>query len=128
VNGALNGKEHFMNMEIFIPITFFLLTAYVIVKILDHRQRMRMIEKGISKLEFSEPPRDRSVTSIKYGLVTIALGLAIFMAQMFEKFVGTPFDAEIGLALVPIFVGVALILSAILEKRAEKQHGLAARE
>ena len=71
-------------------------------------------------MEFSSTG-NRSLTSIKYGLVAIALGTAIFMAQVFEKFVRSPFDAEIGLALVPIFVGVALIISAILEKRFEKE-------
>jgi undecaprenyl pyrophosphate phosphatase UppP len=106
--------------EVLIPLTFFGASAFVIVKILEHRQRMRMIDKGVTKVEFSDK-RNRSLTSIKYGLVTIALGLAIFMAQMFEEFVRAPFGGEIGLAFVPIFVGVALIISAILEKRAEKE-------
>ncbi|MGH7496164.1 MAG: DUF6249 domain-containing protein [bacterium] len=107
--------------EVLIPLSLFGATTFVIVKVLEHRQRMRMIDKGITKLEFSDT-RNRSLTSIKYGLVTIALGIAIFMAQIFEEFVRSPFGGEIGLAFVPIFVGVALIISAILEKRAEKDH------
>jgi len=106
--------------EILIPLTFFGATAFVVVKILEHRQRMRMIDKGITKVEFSET-RNRSLNSIKYGLVTIALGLAIFLAQIFEEFVRGPFGGEIGLAFVPIFIGVALIISALMEKRAEKE-------
>ena len=108
--------------EVLIPLSFFGATTFVIVKVLEHRQRMRMIDKGITKVEFTDTRRNRSLTSIKYGLVTIALGIAIFMAQVFEEFVRAPFGGEIGLAFVPMFVGVALIISAILEKRAEKDH------
>ncbi len=108
------------HVEILIPISFFAAVAFIVVQILQHRQRMSMIDKGVSKLEFSSTG-NRSLNSIKYGLVAIALGLAIFMAQVFEEFVRSPFGAEIALALVPIFVGMALIVSAILEKREEKE-------
>jgi hypothetical protein len=113
-------KEFYMpGPEVLIPLAFFGATTFVIVKILEDRQRMRMIDKGVTKLEFSDT-RNRSLTSMKYGLVTIALGLAIFMAQAFKEFVRSPFGGEIGLGFVPFFVGVALIDSAILKKRAEK--------
>ncbi len=107
--------------EAMIPMSFFAAATFVIVKFLEHRQRIRMIDKGITKVEFTEH-RNRSINSVKYGMVTIALGVAIFMAQIFEEFVRSPFGGEIGLALVPIFVGVALIISAILEKRADHQN------
>lgn len=110
------------NLEILIPISFFVVVAFIVVQVLQHRQRMLMIEKGVTRLEFTEI-RNRSLNSIKYGLVTIALGLAIFMAQVFDEFIRSPFGGEIGLALVPMFVGVALIVSAIIEKRAEKEQG-----
>ena len=103
--------------EILIPLSFFAATSFVIVKLLEHRQRMRMIDKGVTKVEFTDT-RDRSLNSLKYGMVIIALGFAILIAQIMERFFRGLFDAEIALALVPIFIGIALIVFAMMERRA----------
>lgn len=95
--------------------------SYVITQFFYHRQRMKMIERGITKLEFSQS-QGRSQNSIKYGLVAIALGAAIFIAQILED-VGTFGGFETGLALVPLFIGVALIISAVIERKQEARNG-----
>ena len=110
------------NLEILIPLGAFVVFAYVITQYLQHRQRMRMIDRGITKLEFTQAAA-RTDNSIKYGLVTIALGLAILLAQLFEDVFRTRLGGEIGLALVPIFVGVALIVYALMDRRASKEKG-----
>jgi FtsH-binding integral membrane protein len=97
----------------------FALVAFIVYQILTHRQRMKMIEKGISRLEISQV-RAQADTSIKYGLIFIALGLGIWLAQIFEAY-NILIGGEMALAFVPIFVGVALIISAIIERRREKQ-------
>ncbi len=107
--------------EVFMAMVIFGAIAYVITQYFNHRQRMKMIESGITKLEFSQT-RSRSINSVKYGLVAIALGLAIFISQIMED-VGEFRNHEIGFALVPIFVGVALIVSAIIERKMAPRNG-----
>lgn len=107
--------------EVFMAMVIFGAIAYVITQYFNHRQRMKMIESGITKLEFSQT-RSRSSNSIKYGLVAIALGSAIFISQIMDD-VGGFRGQEIGFALVPIFMGVALIISAIVERKLEPRNG-----
>lgn len=95
--------------------------SYVITQFFQHRQRMKMIERGITKLEFSQT-RGRSLNSIKYGMVAIALGLAILIAQILED-LGELGGFETGLALVPLLIGVALIVSAVIERKQDARQG-----
>lgn len=104
--------------EVFIAMIIFGAISYIITQFFNHRQRMRMIETGITKLEFSQV-RNRNTTSIKYGMVAIALGSALFISQIADE-AGAFSGRDIGFALVPIFVGMALIISAILERKLEK--------
>lgn len=98
-------------------IFFFSSVAYVIHQILQHRQRMKMIDKGVTQLELPKA-LPRTDQSVKYGLILIALGLAVYVAQVFERF-DILIGGEIALAFIPIFVGVALLISARFEKRQE---------
>ncbi|MDZ7292338.1 MAG: DUF389 domain-containing protein [candidate division KSB1 bacterium] len=103
----------------FLGLGFFATIAFIVNAVLVYRQRTKMIEKGISRLEISQV-RSQADTSLKYGLILIALGLAIYLAQIFETY-NILIGGEIALALVPIFVGVALIISAIIERKREKR-------
>ncbi len=107
--------------EVFIAMVIFGAISYVITQFFNHRQRMKMIETGITKLEFSQV-RSRNASSIKYGMVAIALGSAIFISQIADE-AGAFRGRDLGFALVPIFVGVALIISAIIERKFEKSNG-----
>ena len=111
-----------MDPEFLIPIVLFIAMAYVIVQFLDHRERMKMIEKGVTRLELRRDKQFRD-NSVKYGVIAIALGSAILIAQIFEQFLHLPLGGEIGLALVPIFVGVALVIYAkIGPKNGQQSH------
>jgi hypothetical protein len=93
--------------------------AFVIYQTMQHRLRMKMIEKGVTNLDLTKikTPADNS---LKYGLVCIALGIAIFMGLAFERF-APELGGEFGLAFVPLFIGFALVASAIVERnRARK--------
>jgi Flp pilus assembly protein TadB len=103
----------------FLGLGFFATIAYIFHTILTYRQRMKMTEKGISRLEISQV-RSQADTSLKYGLILIALGLAIYLAQVFERF-NILIGGEIALAFIPIFVGVALLIAARFERRREQR-------
>jgi hypothetical protein len=98
---------------------FFAMVAFVVSQVVAYRQRMKMIEKGISRLEISQV-KSQADTSLKYGLILVALGLAIYMAQVFERF-NILIGGEMALAFIPIFVGVALLISARFERRREER-------
>jgi hypothetical protein len=102
----------------FVGLGFFATIAFIVYQVQQHRLRAKMIEKGVTQLELPKAPV-RSDQSLKYGLVAIALGLAIFQAQIFEAndvFTGN----EMVLGLVPLYVGIALLIAAWLERRREK--------
>lgn len=107
--------------EVFMAMVIFGAIAYIITQFFNHRQRMRMIETGMTKLEFSQV-RGRSTNSVKYGLVAIALGAALLLSQIADE-AGAFRGRDIGFALVPIFIGVALIISAIIERKMEPRNG-----
>jgi len=99
---------------------FFTMLAFIIYHVMQHRLRMKMVEKGVTNLDMtkSKLPTDNS---LKYGMVCIALGLALFMGLVFEKFV-RDLGGEITVALVPIFIGAALIASAMIDRNRAKKN------
>jgi len=112
-----------MHGEDFIPLVaipaMFITIAFIVYQTLQHRLRMKMVEKGVTNLDLSKmnPPADNS---LKYGLVCIALGVAIFMGLAFERFV-PDLGGEFGIAFIPLFIGAALIISALMERNRGKR-------
>jgi hypothetical protein len=97
----------------------FMTIAFIIYQTMQHRLRMKMVEKGVTNLDLTKikAPSDNS---LKYGLVCIGLGLAIFLGLMFERHL-PELGGEFTVAFVPIFIGVALLVSAFVERNREKQ-------
>jgi undecaprenyl pyrophosphate phosphatase UppP len=112
-----------MHGEDFIPLiaipTMFITIAFIVYQTLQHRLRMKMVEKGVTNLDLTRMklPTDNS---LKYGLVCVGLGIAIFMGLAFERYV-PDLGGEFMLAFAPIFIGVALLISAFIERSREKQ-------
>lgn len=100
--------------------TMFIVIAFIVYQTLQHRLRMKMVEKGVTNLDLSKMqlPADNS---LKYGLVCIALGVAIFMGLVFERFV-PDLGGEFGFAFIPLFIGAALVISAMVERNRAKRN------
>jgi len=98
---------------------FFAMVAFIIFQTMQHRLRMKMVEKGVTSLDLSKM-KTPSDNSFKYGLVCIALGVAIFMGLAFERFV-PDLGGEFGIAFIPLFIGAALVISALLERKRGKR-------
>jgi len=96
----------------------FMMISFIIYQTMQHRLRMKMVEKGVTNLDLTKI-KTPSDNSLKYGLVCIALGIAIFMGLAFERFV-PEFGGEFGLAFIPLFIGLALIISAVIERNRAK--------
>ena len=70
-----------MNEEILIPITMFAAAFGVIYIIVTsrHRQRMALIEKGLTPADFATAGPNGRGRSLKYGLLMVGLGLGVLL-------------------------------------------------
>jgi Domain of unknown function (DUF6249) len=106
-----------MNSEIFIPAIIFGFFAYVIKILSDNRVRNRLIEKGLVdekvKFLYHSDIRLKNFTSIKWGMLLIALGLALLIGQLL------PYDdhEELTMGLMFLFGGVAFLAYYFMAKR-----------
>jgi hypothetical protein len=106
-----------MDADIFIPISLFLVIGYIIRVISDNRVRHRLIEKGqvddSIKNVFTENAEFKSLQSMKWGMVLIALGLALIIGQ----FMPYGIREEISVAGMFLFAGIALLIYYSVARR-----------
>jgi len=98
-----------MDYEFLIPIAFFVL-IYAIIKVLsDNKVRQRLIERGQIdenvKLLFAPHTEARHLTNLKWGMVSLAIGLALLIDSFLYSLNDT---AKVGIVL--IFAGVAFLI------------------
>jgi hypothetical protein len=95
----------------------------LLIRYLDHRERMTMIAHGLTPPDRTTLPRaSRSTAVLRGGLITAAVGIAITLGLYTVGFVlPAPFSAVPGRfgpwllpGLIPTGVGVALVLSYYL--------------
>lgn len=108
---------------VFITGTIFLAIAFVIKVISDNRIRRTLIESGkideqVQFLYMHSGKRENSpLQSLKWGLVLVALGLALFIGQFLpyemqgEGTVGTMF----------LFSGIAFLIYYFVSKKEQKE-------
>jgi hypothetical protein len=115
-----NKKEKNMPGEL-IPIVLFLTVPLIIKIVSDNSIKKQLIEKGLvnEKLKYLYSYSfDRGVpVALKWGMVSIAIGLAIFVAQV------SPIDIrhEMTFSAMLIFGGAALILYYFVAKKIVKK-------
>ncbi len=109
--------------EVLVPIFLFGGTAVVLWKFFDsrHRERMSMIEKGLRPADFQQPGMPRpsflsADSSLKWGLLTVFVGLGIFFANWLHeaRFMD---EGPAGFGSVFVFGGIALVLHYIIAAR-----------
>jgi hypothetical protein len=103
---------------LFASLGFFAMVGFIVYQVQQHRLRMKMIDSGVTSLNLTKM-RAPSDSSLKTGLVTIAIGAGILMGLVFEKYV-PDLGGEFMLAFVPILVGIALLISAFAERQRER--------
>jgi hypothetical protein len=116
-------KEDSMDVTGMLAIIFFFVTISTIVGSIifsRHRERMTMIEKGM-KAEDMKSLYERSVrewtplTSLKWGIIFVAVGLAILLGL----FLHAQYYVEGGIypALIALFGGIGLVLFYVIANR-----------
>lgn len=110
--------------EIFIPLGFFALVAYISKLISDTRLRRKAIEAGLSQEKAAslyqsgwDEPSTRS--ALKWGLVIIALGLGLLMVDLFA----IDFESPFAYAVLLVATGIALLGYYLIERDEDEKPG-----
>jgi hypothetical protein len=103
-------------------IVFFGVVAYVIKIVLDNSIRKKLIDKGMVdenvKYLYLDKPKSQTLSALKWGMVAIAIGIAIFIGQMVE----TEMQAEVTIGCMFIFGGLALVIYYPIANRMLEKH------
>jgi hypothetical protein len=104
-----------------IPIAIFGGFGYIMKIILDYATRSKLINKGMVdesiKYLYLGKPESRVASSLKWGMVAIGIGAAIFVGQM----VSPSLREEVTIGCMFIFAGIGLVIHyAITRKDLEK--------
>ncbi len=109
--------------EIFVPLIVFGSIAYVIKVLSDNRLRSMLIKQGEVnenvKYLFGERFGVSVPTSLKWGMVLIAIGAAILLTKIIDIFIRA--DDSLMFALMFIFGGVALLVYYVIGTRMLKE-------
>ena len=95
--------------EIFVPITIFIVIGWIIKTVSDNKVRRTAIEKGEIDEKLSSVfsrENHRADSSMKWGMVLIAVGIALLIGGFYSYDVAD--EAKIGIMF--LFAGGALLL------------------
>ncbi len=105
-----------MDLDFIIPVSLFIVIAYIIKVISDNRVRQRLIEKGEIdekvKFLYSDRLQSQNLSSLKWGLVLTGLGLALFIGQLFPHTI----SEEMTVGSMFIFAGIAFLIYYAIAK------------
>lgn len=102
-----------------IPIVFVVTVGLVTRWISDNRVRRELIHANASAdlaATLLSSPEENPDTSLKWGMVSVAIGLALFGNQMFD--LGT--DDPMAFGLVFVLGGIALTLFYLIKSRGNR--------
>jgi len=109
--------------ELFPLIVMFLVIPFIVKVVSDNKIRQKLIEKGLVdeniKHLFPSKPKDQISASLKWGMVLIAVGLAVFVGQM------APSDLveEVTIGCMLVFGGLALVIYYVIASKKLNKSG-----
>ncbi len=105
-----------MEPALILAVIFFGIVA-IIKTVSDSRTRNRLIEKGVAddkiRAYFEASTEVQPLSSLKWGMVLVGIGLAAFISQAFPRYVSD----EIAFGLIFIFAGIAFLIYYPLAER-----------
>ena len=103
-------------------IVFFVVVAYVIKIILENATRKKLIDKGMVdenvKYLYMDKPTSQTLSALKWGMVAIGIGVAIFIGQMVQY----DLREEVTIGCMFIFGGLALVIYYPIANRMLQKH------
>jgi len=110
-----------MNHEILIPVVIFGSITLIIKIILDHRVRQKLIDRNMLnenvKYLKAGAPVESSLSSLKWGMVLVSIGLAFLIGQLAPK----ELEEEVILGCMFILAGISLLAFYGLADRLQKK-------
>ena len=120
-----------MHGEFLIPIFLFGGAAWVLIIYFNnrHKERMAMIDKGVSPADFRGAPlrqwfQANPLSSLKWGLLAAFVGIGLFVAEMLDR--AYFLHESIYFATMLVFGGVALIVFYMIATAKMKKEDQAA--
>lgn len=121
--GTLILRRLQMNgLEVLVPITFFVLIGAMVYHAITsrHKERMTMLEKGFSaeqmkSLAHREFRGHSPLSSLKWGIIILAIGLAIIVGNFLRSVYQV--DESIVAGVVFLFAGLALVAFYIIASK-----------
>jgi 4-amino-4-deoxy-L-arabinose transferase-like glycosyltransferase len=118
-----------MQEEIIVPVVLFGGTAVVLWKFFEgrHKERMAMIEKGVSPAEFKSPSstpfrlwQGTVLSNLKWGLLFVFSGIGLLVGQQLEYYFGFHEDSAV-FGSILITGGLALIIFYFIASKKLKE-------
>ena len=109
-----------MNEEIFIVLIVFAAIFGIVFVIASarNRERMAMIEKGVSPKDFMTERRPNSYGILKWALLLVGIGFGLFIGSLLETYTGLSEEAAY-FATALFFGGAGLFTAFLITKKAE---------
>ncbi len=112
-----------------VPVLILLVIGYFtleLVKLIsENRLRHKLIEKGLVdekiKLLFQSQPLAQSASALKWGLVLIAVGLALFFTYGINSWVPHEIREEITAGAVFFMAGLGMVIYYVIARGQEKK-------
>jgi FtsH-binding integral membrane protein len=110
-----------MAEDILIPLVVFAAIFGIVWVIFStrNRERMAMIEKGVSPKDFMNQKTSNAFGIIKWGLLLVGVGLGLFLGSILDTYTAIP-EEPAYFACALLFGGLGLVAAFIITKRAEK--------
>jgi hypothetical protein len=109
--------------EVLIPIVVFAGFAFIIKIILDYATRRKLIDKGMVdesiKYLYLARPEGQVASSLKWGMIAIGIGAAIFVGQM----VRPSLQEEITIGCMFLFGGIGLVIYYAITRKTIERSG-----
>jgi hypothetical protein len=124
MKGKSSRKEEAMEKawEMLPLIVFFGVIAYVVKILLDHSTRKKLIDKGMVdenvKYLYTDRPTSQTLSALKWGMVAIGIGIAIFIGQMVQY----DLREEVTIGCMFIFGGLALVIYYPIANKMLERH------
>jgi FtsH-binding integral membrane protein len=83
-----------------------------------NRERMAMIEKGVSPKDFMTDRRPNSYGILKWALLLVGIGFGLFIGSVLETYTSIP-EEPAYFAAALFFGGTGLFAAFLIAKRAE---------
>ena len=111
-------------VQVILLLGFFILLAFVVKSILDHRTKQQLIKKDMVGEEAKhmlqpESPRMRVLGSLRWAMVLIGIGVAIVLGRL----VPARMSEEVTLGGIFFFAGLGFLVYYLLAMRITKDNG-----